>query len=503
VLETLSTPQAGPLLERICRADPAEAACVIVRAQQVRRRMLVVVDGRVEEAASVLSRGVGAHFFDAEGRAAFASADGWEEGAADEVLRRGLRGLRLARAAGAEANPAVFADPPHRGRTNPDVAIPFDRLDLSEVAASLIDANREAAALRPGLRVRSRFLIEREEWRIQRPDGTDVTFLIPRALLTHFLALGSGGRVVTTQAGRFGTSYEVLVDPALAALALRKAAAAAELLVGQLDADDFSGGTHPIVMDHTLAKVLAHEAFGHASESDSLRSSILARDGRFRVGEAVADPAVSLVDEAIEGDYAWQPWDSHGVPRRRATILRDGVLHEALSDLFSAARAGVPVTGAARAESYASVPVPRMSNIRIELREPLPLEHREETPPPPELVRDALLREGILCDARPRVVYLMGFRGGQVNTARGDFVFNCQALHDITRDGLRLHRPSIFSGSCLEALRSIRAGFGPLRLDSSGTCGKAGQGVPSCGGSHRLLFLEASPEVRLGGRERP
>ena len=74
------------------------------------------------------------------------------------------------------------------------------------------------------------------------------------------------------------------------------------------------------------------------------------------------------------------------------------------------------------------------------------------------------------------------------------------ALYELTPEGCTLHRPSIFSGSCLEALRSIRAGFGSLLLDSMGTCGKGGQGVPSCGGSHRLLFMEASPEVRLGGR---
>jgi TldD protein len=498
VQEPLSTPRTAALLESI--AGAVGPGFVIARAQEVRRREVIVADGRVEQSASILGRGLGAHFFDEDGRPGFASADGWEEAGAEQVRRRGVRSLELARRAGAQPSRAVFDAEPARAIENPETAYPLAHLDLQEVARRALEVNAAVLGLRPGLRVRTRFFIEREEWRVVRSDGTDISFLIPRAALTHFLALGSGGRVVTSIASRFGTSYEVLLDEGPVALSVRKAEHAAALLGELLEADDFAGGSHPIVMDHSLAKVLAHEAFGHASESDALRSSIMGRDGRFRAGEEVASPELSLVDEPIEGDYAWQPWSPNGVRRRRAEIIRDGVLREALVDLFSSDRAGVPVTGAGRAQSYGNVPLPRMSNIRIELRDPLPLDHDEETPPPAEAAREALLREGLLSDARPRVVYLTGFRGGQVNTTGGDFVFNCLALYELTRDGCTLHRPSIFSGSCLEALRSIRAGFGSLLLDSMGTCGKGGQGVPSCGGSHRLLFMEASPEVRLGGR---
>jgi TldD protein len=97
-------------------------------------------------------------------------------------------------------------------------------------------------------------------------------------------------------------------------------------------------------------------------------------------------------------------------------------------------------------------------------------------------------------------VFLSGYAGGQVNTASGDFVFHCKAIYDLSPDRVRLHRPAIFSGSMFGALESVREGFGPLRLDAIGHCGKWGQSVPSSGGSHYFLVLEPHPTVRLGGR---
>jgi TldD protein len=126
------------------------------------------------------------------------------------------------------------------------------------------------------------------------------------------------------------------------------------------------------VIDYALAKGLAHEAFGHASEADAFRSSILAKDGRFRVGDEVGPAHVSIVDETLPGDHAWQPFSPNGLARRRTTIVSRGRLHEALSDPWSAAESGVAVTGAERAESYRHAPVPRMSNIRIEVEGALP-----------------------------------------------------------------------------------------------------------------------------------
>jgi TldD protein len=209
---------------------------------------------------------------------------------------------------------------------------------------------------------------------------------------------------------------------------------------------------------------------------------------------------VTIVDESLDGDNAYQPFSGNGVPRRRVEILKRGVLTEALADVHTADRAGTPVTGAARQSSFASVPIPRMSNIRIEVVDPFPVpEGKGFFDWKPEEVRDLLVASGDLAP-EGRVAFLSGYRGGQVNPALGEFVFHSTALYELTTDAVRLFKPGIFSGRIEAALHSITRGFGPLRLDAAGTCGKAGQGVPSSGGSHHFLLIAENPQVGIGGR---
>jgi TldD protein len=495
----VATEAAAPLL-RLLLDEARSAGCsLIARAQERRRRQILVASGRIDETRALLSRGLGFHLFDADGHTSFAATDGWDEASTRAALQRALRDLQVARKARSVRVRGLDTAERAEAEVHPPTCYPLQQPSVADLANSLLELNGEVEGAVPELRVRSHLGLEREWWRIVRSDGTDVSFSMPRARLTHSLAVGERGKTVTAVASGFAPSAEVLLDERLRAISSRRAVSSGRTLAALLDAETIEGGSWPVVIDHALAKTLAHEALGHAAESDSLRSSILAREGVFRTGQQVAAPEVSVVDEPIEGDWAWQPWDSNGVRRRAVRVVREGILNEALSDLFSAESAGVPVTGAARAESYRSVPIPRMSNIRIEFRGPAPLEIETDDDLEPEQVRQALLREGILDPGRPRVAYLSGFRGGQVNPVTGDFVFNCQAIYELGLEGSWLRRPAIFSGSVLEALRSIRAAFGGLRLDSLGMCGKRGQYVPSSGGSHRLLFLEASPHMRLGG----
>jgi TldD protein len=140
-----------------------------------------------------------------------------------------------------------------------------------------------------------------------------------------------------------------------------------------------------------------------------------------------------------------------------------------------------------------------MTNIRIESSEPLTAGGRFEDYGPEE-VRDLLAGAGVF-KRHPKVVYLSGYTGGQVNTAGGDFVFQCKAIYDLDERGVTLYKPAIFSGSMFGALQSVREAFGPLVLDAIGYCGKWGQSVPSSGGSHYFLVLEPHESVGLGGRE--
>jgi TldD protein len=342
------------------------------------------------------------------------------------------------------------------------------------------------------------FLADLDGWRIQRSDGADVTFVMPRCVL----------RLGATSAGRDGTHGVGVAlsgpdpglpwDDAKVAVFLRRAIRAARLARDLPDAPTHPAGSFPLVIDYALAKGLAHEAFGHAAEADGFRSSVLAAEGRFRMGERVGPPHVSIVDEPVEGDHAWQPFSANGIRRERVVVVDHGRLRDGLSDPWSAGAGGVRLTGSARAGSFRTPPLPRMSNIRIEVDDPLAAPGSFEDYGPAE-VRDLLDSAGIL-RRHPRVVFLSGYSGGQVNTATGDFVFNCKAIYELSGDGVRLYKPAIFSGSMFGALGAIREAFGPLLLDALGTCGKWGQSVPSSGGSHYFLFLEPDPDVRLGGK---
>jgi TldD protein len=470
---------------------------MIWRAQAREVRRVLVREGRPEDTAHSSSSGHGIQIFTDEGKTALASRDDFEPDAALELLRGAARTARRSEAFGARSTPLPDLVPVVE-QAIPASASAFDRLDLPRVTRRLAELEREVAAQVAGINLRVSFLADLDGWRIQRSDGADVTFVAPRCVL----------RLDATYAGRDGTHSvgaalsapdpDLPWDDARVGVFLRRAILAARLARDLPDAPTHPAGSFPLVVDYALAKGLAHEAFGHAAEADGFRSSVLAADGRLREGESVGPAHVSIIDEPVEGDHAWQPFSANGVRRERAVVVDHGRLRDGLSDPWSAEAGGVRLTGAARASSFRVSPLPRMSNIRIEVDDPLPAPGSFEDYSAAE-VRDLLDSAGIF-RRHSRVAFLSGYSGGQVNTATGDFVFNCKAIYELSGDGVCLRKPAIFSGSMFGALGSIREAFGPLLLDAVGTCGKWGQSVPSSGGSHYFLFLEPHPDVRLGGK---
>lgn len=490
--------QHTPLIRQLVDEAERRGAYLIARLQRVTRRSLNVANGVTESVAATLSQGIGLQVFDRDGFTAFASTDRIETGAAMQALGAALAGLRAAAAAGLERNPAIFDVGPEQARVVGPARYALDHLSLDALQEHVTAVNREVMALGTGLKVRTPFATDREEWRVVRSDGTDVAFVIPHGYCYNSVTAQRDGEPHTVSASLARTGYEILLDETDRSTLLRRAQRAAEQAQRLAGAPRYPAGSYPIVMDYAMAKGLAHEAFGHAAETDGLRTSILGAGGRYRQGEAMAAEIVSIVDEPIPGDHAYQPFSPNGVRRSRATILDHGTLREALADVFSAKAAGVRTIDAARAQGYGNVPVPRMTNIRIELPDPLPMSGRFEDQKP-EDVREALRNAGLLVAGRP-IVYLSGYTGGQVSRAQGDFVFNCAALYELSVEGVKLYQPGIFSGQTVAALHAIRAGFGPLQLDAMGWCGKAGQTVPSSGGSHYFLYLEANPQVVVGGQ---
>ena len=486
----------GDLPETLVRRAQDAGVYLVWRAQSRSVRRVVVRERRVEETSASSLSGIGLQVFDAEGTTALASRDDLLPDAALPLLDAAVRAARGGGALGVHraSRPAL---PLTRAQCVPEACRHFPELRLADVGARLVELEEEWARRTPGPSLRLAYGTDLDAWRVGRSDGTDVLFAMPRCVLRGAATTPTAGARHTVATAVFSPDPRMLWDGDRVVLFLRRAEAAARLCLQLPDAPTHPPGSFPLVIDYALAKGLAHEAFGHASEADAFRSSILARDGRFRAGAEVGPTHVSIVDETLEGDHAWQPFSPNGLPRRRTTIVSRGRLHEALSDPWSAAEAGVAVTGAERAESYRHAPVPRMSNIRIEVEGALPAPGTFEDHGPEE-VRDLLAGAGVF-RRHPRVVFLSGYSGGQVNTATGDFVFNCKALYALSPDGITLYRPAIFSGSMFGALQSIREAFGPLLLDALGTCGKWGQSVPSSGGSHWFLVLDPHPAVRIGG----
>jgi TldD protein len=491
-LEKLDT-----LGDRLTERAQAAGALLIWRAQARSVRHVLVRGGRSESTTASSVSGHGLQLVTPEGRTVLGSRDDFRPEPAQALLERLIEVAGRGDALELASSPPVELSP-HRARQVPPAVDAFDRIDLGAITRRLIELEAELVSRSPGVVSQISWRAELDAWRVRRSDGCDVLFAMPRCTL--------GARATTEGEGaRHGISAmasaprpDLLWDDAIVAPFLKRAREAAGLARKLPDAPTHPAGSFPAVIDYALAKGLAHEAFGHASEADGYRSSILAREGRFRAGETVGADHVSIVDEPVEGDHAWQPYSANGIPRKRVVLVERGRLKEGLSDPWSAGPGGVPLTGAARAESYRNAPQPRMSNIRIETDSPL------AAPGPfedygPEAVRDLLAAAGIF-ERHPRVAYLSGYTGGQVNAATGDFVFQCQAIYALTPSGIALHKPAIFSGSMFGALQSVREAFGPLRLDAIGYCGKWGQSVPSSGGSHYFLFLEPHPTVRLGGR---
>ncbi len=488
--------QLSDLGSEMARRARAAGVMLVWRAQSRMGRQVLVRGGRTEQSRASAVSGHGLQVFTPEGRTALASRDGFDPEPALALLDRAVEAAKRGDTLGLDSAGAPEL-PPLSARDVPEGLDVFRRIDLAAAATRLAEIESEIAARIPGVTLRVSFQAEVDAWRIFRSDGTDVLYAVPRCTLRLVATSGGGGGRHSVAAAVASPDPRLpwLADPV--ALFVRRGIAVADLAHKLPDAPSHPAGACPLVIDYALAKGLAHEAFGHAAEADGFRSSILAKDGRYRSGDAVGAKHVSIVDEPLRGDYAWQPFGASGVRRERVTIVRHGRLAEALSDPWSAGPGGVRNTGADRAESYRHAPIPRMSNIRIEVEAPLPAPGRFEDYGPEEL-RDLLDRSGVL-KRHPRVAFLSGYNGGQVNTATGDFVFNCKAIYTVGRDGVALHRPAIFSGSMLGALGAIREAFGPLQLDAIGTCGKWGQSVPSSGGSHYFLVLDPHPSFRLGG----
>lgn len=267
------------------------------------------------------------------------------------------------------------------------------------------------------------------------------------------------------QAGResrFGYGYELFEKENVMELAGRAGNTAVELLKAKTP----KGGEMPVLLDQELAGVFAHEAVGHASEADLvLEGDSILED---MIGEQIASPLVTIIDDPTLHEFGYYPFDAEGVQSRRTEIIKNGIFNSYLHSRETAAKLG-GIPGNCRAQGY-SMPVVRMSNTFIDNGDAKFEEMLEE------------IRDGM---------YLIGSRGGQVNTGEGIFQFNAEKGY-IIKDGelTELIRDVSLSGKTLEILNQVTLVGNDLKM-TAGRCGKAGQLVPVSDGSPHLAISKA------------
>jgi TldD protein len=359
----------------------------IARIQSRQDLSVVINNGQTEEISTGALEGIGIQVFNQKGFMGFAAADQLSLEVTQELMNKAAFLAKLAEAYNGESNHEILKAPPLKKRLEIRPDLPYDSLPLNETEERLRKLNQEVAAIDGRLSVRTLLRLTDEEWRIARTDGTDVIFSAPRSFVYHVITAKSGSRTTTAYANLPGTDLRVIAEPDYLNLLKKRAQKAAQLSLDLLTAADIPAGNYKLVIDYALAKGLAHEAFGHAAETDAIESSILGENGRMKTGMIVANPKLSIIDGPIEGDYAYQPISAVGIERQTVKIVDHGILKAGLADIFSADRAGVQYTGAERVENFYHLPIARMSNIRIEMDDPIPIDLPPESLKPDHLYR--------------------------------------------------------------------------------------------------------------------
>jgi len=304
-------------------------------------------------------------------------------------------------------------------------------------------------------------------------DGTLAADIRPLVRINVSVIAEQNGRKERGSAGAGGRySLKTLLDKSLAEAVAKEAVRQALV---NLEAVDAPAGNMPVVLGPGWPGVLLHEAVGHGLEGDFNRKGSSAFSGR--IGEQVASSLCTIVDDGTLADRRGSlSVDDEGTPTQNTTLIENGRLVGYIQDKMNARLMGHGVTGNGRRESFAHLPMPRMTNTYM-----LPGEH-----PPEELI--ASVKKGI---------YAVNFGGGQVDITSGKFVFSASEAYLIENG--RVTAPikgATLIGNGPETMQKISMVGNDLRLDDGvGVCGKDGQSVPVGVGQPSLKI----DELTVGG----
>ncbi len=290
---------------------------------------------------------------------------------------------------------------------------------------------------------------------IARNDGTLAADIRPLVRLNVTVIAEHNGR---REQGSTGGGGRVRYDYFTDELALGYAREAVRQALVNLEAQDPPAGTMTVVLGPGWPGILLHEAIGHGLEGDFNRKGTSAFAGR--IGELVASPACTVVDDGTMPNRRGSlSVDDEGNPAQHTVLIENGVLKTYMQDAMNARLMGMAPTGNGRRESFAHLPMPRMTNTYMMAGDM----------DPQEII--ASVDKGL---------YAVNFGGGQVDITSGKFVFSASEAYMIDNGKLgHAVKGATLIGNGPDVLTRVTMVGNDLELDPGvGTCGKEGQSVP-------------------------
>jgi TldD protein len=414
-------------------------------------------DGRVEELSSGRDRGAGIRVVSGETTGYAHTADLSEAG-----LRAAAEAAAAAARGGGGGERVVDLTRTTAPRPN-DVKVLPETIEKGAKVALLQRANDAARSTSGAIKqVSARVADARRRILVANSDGLLSEDDQVRTLLSvQAVAAGDTGMQTGYETVGFTIGWELFDRVDVEEHARR----VAQQALTKLNARPAPSGVMPVVLGAGGGGVMFHEACGHGLEADLVGKG--ASVFRNRVGQQVASPLVTLVDDGTMGEQ-WGCFavDDEGTPAGKNTLIEDGVLTDYMWDHLRARKEGRPRSGNGRRQSYQHLPMVRMTNTYI-------LAGEDE---PDDIIAGT-----------DKGVYVKELGGGQVNTATGDFVFGMSEAYLI--EGGKITEP-IREGNLIgngpDVLTKIDALGHDFAMGHPGMCGKDGQGVPVGDGTPTL-----------------
>ena len=333
---------------------------------------------------------------------------------------------------------------------------PIGSLDSTAKVQLLERLEKQARAKDPRVvQVMAGLASEYDVVMVARADGTLAADVRPLVRLSLSVIVEQNGRRESGSAGgggRFGLAH---FDAACLTRYIDEAVGSA---LTNLEARPAPAGEMTVVLGSGWPGILLHEAIGHGLEGDFNRKGSSAFSGK--IGQRVAAKGVTVLDDGTMADRRGSlNVDDEGHPTQRNVLIEDGVLVGYIQDTLNARLMGVKPTGNGRRESYAHIPMPRMTNTYMLAGDKAPQ----------EIV--ASMKKGL---------YATNFGGGQVDITSGKFVFSASQAYWVENGKIQYPvKGATLVGNGPDALTRVTMIGNDLALDSGvGTCGKEGQSVP-------------------------